>query len=231
MKKQTKIWLGLGLLLLAVVVIYIWQSPKAGDPEKEKKDSATKSISEILQKVDVSDSRQLYALDSIPVMPIQQNDTSGTDEETKDSILFARKFQLAANALSKAENEKNYSKIVSYVPPGLINKYGSAAALAERLKSKDANSTAPKYEKVISGPVKKLAPDLDDKNEAGYWYCLMPVRSYFKKPDGSLQIDMRWLGGEIDVDGKHIYFLDITGKSREKILQVMPGLTVVLDKD
>lgn len=196
--------------------------------DKDSTNKRVKTPQEILSEIDINSVADVYKLDSIPI--VRNMDTAKMNEESKDSLLFSIKFQEAANRLSKAEREKNYAVLVSYVPPEVIKFYGSKEKLVDRIKSIDQQKKVPNYEKVLSGPVQRIAPSKDNDGYAQNWYCLMPVRSYYTDASGKKSVDVRWLGGEIDVFGKNIYFLDITDKSREKILQVMPGLTIVLDK-
>lgn len=213
------------MLMMVLVLVAACQSTK--DKDEEKISESAKTPQEILSGLNLNDHNDVYKLDSIPI--VRKLDTAGADEEVKDSMIFSIRFQEEANKLSRAERNKDYKTLVSYVPPELIKFYGSKETLIERIKKIDMEKKVPVYEKVISGPVKKIAASKDDKGYASFWYCLMPVRSFYKDANGKSNVDIRWLGGEIDVDGRQVYFLDITDKSREKIMQVMPGLTEVLD--
>ena len=88
----------------------------------------------------------------------------------------------------------------------------------------------PEYEKILAGPIQRIAPATDDNGFAAAWYCLIPVRSYRKDAQGKEIVDLSWLGGQCDIKNQKVYFLNVTGLSREKITQVMPDLTFVLDK-
>lgn len=220
--------LGMAALMLTVV-LFSCGSGKDAEDKKAGEDKVPKSPQQILSELNLNDHNDVYKLDSIPV--VRNKDTAGMEEESKDSLVFSARFQEEANRLSRAEKNKDYKTIVAYVPPEVIKFYGTKENLVERLRKIDAENRVPKYEKVISGPVKKIAASKDDQGYASFWYCLMPVRSFYTDASGKHAVDLRWLGGEIDVEGKTVYFLDITDKSREKIMQVMPGLTVVLDSE
>jgi hypothetical protein len=55
------------------------------------------------------------------------------------------------------------------------------------------------------------------------------VRSYATR-NGQEVVDMSWLGGEAAINNKKVHFMNVSGVPREKILQVMPNLSVVLDE-
>lgn len=220
--------LGIAATVLTTV-LFSCGSGKDPDDNKSRQDKTPKTPQQILSELNLNDHNEVYKLDSIPV--VRSKDTAGMEEERKDSLVFGARFQEEANKLSRAEKNKDYKTIVAYVPPEVIKFYGTKEKLIERLRKIDGENRVPKYEKVISGPIKKIAPSKDDQGYASFWYCLMPVRSFYTDASGKRAVDLRWLGGEIDVEGKTAYFLDITDKSREKIMQVMPGLTTVLDSE
>ncbi len=168
----------------------------------------------------------LKKLDSIPVPALK--DTTGRDETGKDSIKFARLFQLAANRLCRAEQEKNYIELASFTPDAIIRFYKSRQAYIKRMKMNDEDR--PQYDKILAGPIQKIAPATDDQGFASAWYCLIPVRSYRKNVQGDDMVDVSWIGGQCDIQNQKVYFLNVTGLSREQIVQVMPDLTYVLDK-
>jgi hypothetical protein len=168
----------------------------------------------------------LKKLDSIPVPALK--DTTGRDETGKDSIKFVRLFQLAANRLCRAEQEKNYIELASFTPEAIIRFYKSRQAYIKRMKMNDEDR--PQYDKILAGPIQKIAPATDDQGFASAWYCLMPVRSYRKNAQGDDMVDVSWIGGQCDIQNQKVYFLNVTGLSREQIVQVMPDLTYVLDK-
>lgn len=99
----------------------------------------------------------------------------------------------------------------------------------DRLKTLFATDK-PQFDRIVSGPVKKIAPAIDDEGYGHGWYCLMPVRR-FTTVNGKKTMEMQWLGGQTLDMGKNIYFIDITGAPREKILQIMPDLRFVLDEE
>lgn len=168
----------------------------------------------------------LKKLDSIPLPSLK--DTVNKDETGKDSLKFTRLFQIAANRLCRAEKEKDYDELSSFTPASIIKFYKTKAAYIERMKINDEGR--PVYDKILAGPIQKIAPATDDKGFSAAWYCLIPVRSYRKDGQGNEVVDMSWLGGQCDIKNKTVYFLNVTGLSREQIIQVMPDLTFVLDK-
>ena len=168
----------------------------------------------------------LKKLDSIPVPGLK--DTAGRDETGKDSIKFTRLFQLSANRLCRAEQAKDYAELASFTPNSIIQFYKSKQAYIERMKMNDEDR--PQYDKILAGPIQKIAPATDDQGFASAWYCLMPVRSYRKNAQGSDIVDVAWIGGQCNIKTQKVYFLNVTGLSREQIVQVMPDLTFVLDK-
>lgn len=163
-------------------------------------------------------------LDSIPLPDLK--DTGKLDETGKDSLIFSRKFQLAANQMAKAEMEKNYDVLANYAPENILKKMGGREAYIARMKELDKNR--PVYGKIIAGPVKKVAPAVDDEGFSSAWYCLIPVRSY-RSENGKELVDLSWLGGQANISGKGIYFLNVTNLSKEQISQVMPDLRFVLE--
>jgi len=164
------------------------------------------------------------------ITPISLADTLGKDELGKDSIKFANLFQREANRLMRAEKDKDYNSIASFVPPEIISKtYKGKDNYIARLKQKDANAIL--YDRIICGPARRIAPAVDDQGYSTGWYCLMPVRS-FRTIGGKKGYDERWLGGQASIDGKQVYFLDVTGLPREIVIQVMPDLVrFILDKE
>lgn len=168
----------------------------------------------------------LKKLDSIPVPALK--DTAGKDETGKDSLKFARVFQLAANRLCRAEKDKDYEGLARFTPPSILKFYKNKSAYIERMKMSDENR--PQYAKILAGPIRSIAPAADDQGFAAAWYCLLPVRSYRRDAQGNEVVDMSWIGGQCDIKDQNVYFLNVTGLSREQITQVMPDLTFVLDK-
>ena len=164
------------------------------------------------------------SLDSIPLPNLK--DTARLDETGKDSLKFAVRFQTAANKMAKAEMSKNYALLASFAPENIIKRMGGREAYINRMQKLDENR--PAYDKVIAGPIKTVAPAVDDEGFSSAWYCLIPVRSY-RKVDGKDVVDLSWLGGQADISGKGIYFLNVTNLSKEQIMQVMPDLRFVLE--
>ena len=198
---------------------------KHNDAETEKSISKEDSLTLILPEIQ-NNPVALKKLDSIPLPTLK--DTVGKDETGKDSIKFTRLFQLAANRLCRAEKDKDYEELSTFTPASIIRFYKSRSAYIERMKMSD--ESRPQYDKILAGPIQKIAPAADDQGFAAAWYCLMPVRSYRRDAQGNEVVDMSWIGGQCDIKNQNVYFLNVTGLSREQIVQVMPDLTFVLDK-
>ena len=212
--------------LCCILIAFSCQSGKdgnnlGGETDTDKVDSVATKLPFIQ-----NDPLALKTLDSIPVPMLK--DTINKDETGKDSLKFARLFQLAANRLCRAEQAKDYSELASFTPNTIIQFYKSKQAYIERMKMSDDGR--PEYEKILAGPIQRIAPATDDNGFAASWYCLIPVRSYRKDAQGKEIVDLSWLGGQCDIKNQKVYFLNVTGLSREKITQVMPDLTFVLDK-
>ncbi len=209
------------------IILLILGSCQDGCNRKTDATARTKSDSLLSQLPAIQDNpAALRALDSIP--PPTLKDTAGLDETGKDSIKYMRIFQLAANALCKAELDRNYELLAAFAPEGVIKRYGNKTKYIERLKSYDKDRPNI-YKKILAGPAQRIAPATDDDGFAGSWYCLMPVRSYRTDASGKEVVDLSWMGGKTDLNGKNTCFLNVTRLSREQIQQVMPDLTFVLD--
>ena len=162
------------------------------------------------------------------IIPPSLKDTLGLDEYGKDSLKMCVAFQLAANKLSRAYMEKDVLTYSSFTPPEILKMYGGPEKYRSRVKELLSQDHV-EFDHIISGPVKRVQAAVDNDGFAHGWYCLMPVRNYIKK-DGKME--MQWLGGQTLDGGKTIYFLDITGKPKEQILQIMPDLVhFVLDQE
>lgn len=214
-----------GTALLFIFCLSACQSGKKEKADTENNVVKSDSVALIMPLIQ-NNPAALKTLDSIP-LPLLK-DTLNKDETGKDSIRFACLFQLAANRLCRAEKEKDYAELASFTPQSIIKFYKSKEAYIERMKMSDEGR--PEYEKILAGPIQRIAPATDDNGFAAAWYCLIPVRSYRKDGQGNEVVDMSWLGGQCDIKNKNVYFLNVTGLSREQIVQVMPDLTFVLDK-
>lgn len=212
-------------IYLAIGLIFIAGSCKNGcrGSRTDKPDSQDTSA---VQISDYNDPRELRKLDSIPLPALA--DTAGMDETATDSLRFAWLFQKEANRLGRAELARDYAALASFAPEGVLKRFGGKDAYISRLKAADAERTA--YTKVLNGPVKRVAPAVDEQGYSSAWYCLMPVRAY-RMQDGKEVVDMMWLGGQASLNGGKAVFLNITSLSREQILQVMPDLRFVLDNE
>ncbi|MFM7765263.1 MAG: hypothetical protein ACKO6I_06335 [Sphingomonadales bacterium] len=214
-----------GIFLLFITFFAACQSGKKEKTEDGVNQQKADSLALILPLIQ-NDPVALKTLDSIPVPSLK--DTANKDETGKDSLRFSRTFQLAANRMCKAEKDKDYFELSAFTPQSIIQFYKSREAYIERMKMSDEGR--PAYEKILAGPIQRIAPATDDNGFAAAWYCLMPVRSYRKDAQGGDVVDVSWLGGQCDIKNQTVYFVNVTGLSREKILQVMPDLTFVLDK-
>jgi hypothetical protein len=205
-------------------------SCQSGKQESSTDDSTSKTgiqdKNELLLPEIQNNPIALKKLDSIP-LPLLK-DTVSMDETGKDSLKFACLFQLAANRLCRAEKDKDYEEIAAFTPTSIIKFYKSKSAYIERMKLND--ESRPAYQKVLAGPIQRIVPATDDKGFAASWYCLIPIRSYRLDVQGNEVVDLSWLGGQCNIKTQDVYFLNVTGLSREQIVQVMPDLTFVLDK-
>jgi hypothetical protein len=161
--------------------------------------------------------------------PTKVTDTAGLDEYGKDSLKLSALFQHAANDLSQAYLKKDAYTYAKYTPPVIIKTYGSADRYRAKVQEV-LNSDPIVFDRIVSGPVKRIQAAVDDDGYGHGWYCLMPVRR-FRNINGKPAMEIQWLGGQTLDMGKTIYFLDVTGKPREQILQIMPDLRFVLDKE
>lgn len=211
------------LLFLPALLLYSCQGNS-----KEKKDDTDAILPDTaaVRIADDADPLLLKKLDSIPLPGIK--DTAGLDETGKDSLYFAWLFQKEANRLGRAEMARDYQTLAAFAPEGVLKRFGGRDQYISRLKAADENRTS--YEKILNGPVKRVAPAVDDEGFSGAWYCLMPVRAY-RQIEGREVVDMMWLGGQADLGSKKVVFLNVTNLSREQIMQVMPDLRFVLDAE
>lgn len=215
-----------GAALILIIMLANCQTGSSDKNSATKVNEVNSDSFSIMLPLIQNDPVALKTLDSIPLPALK--DTSGKDDTGKDSIKFTRLFQLAANRLCRAEKDKDYNELSSFTPESIIRFYKSKATYIQRMKMSDEGR--PEYEKILAGPIQRIAPAIDDKGFAQEWYCLIPVRSYRKDARGGKVVDMSWLGGQCNIKNQEVYFLNVTGLSREKILQVMPDLTFVLDK-
>lgn len=164
------------------------------------------------------------------ITPAQLKDTVGLDDYGKDSLRMSIYFQRAANALSQAYLTKDVPTYCKYSAPVLVNAAGGMSAYMQRVREKVFDNNYLTYDRLVTGPAKRIGAAIDDQGYAHGWYCLMPVRR-FRHEGGKEIMEVQWLGGQSLDMGKHIYFLDVTGKPREAILQVMPDLRLILDQE
>ena len=209
------------ILFCSVTLLLLSCKNGCNNNSAETKPEKTKD----LLQMDQTNPAELRTLDSIPIPQVK--DTTGKDEEYKDSLVFAQVFQLAGNRLASAEMKRNYQSLGDFAPEGILKFYGGKDRYISRLKQADSGVAA--YKKVLVGPVKMVKAAKDDNGYASAWYCLIPVRSYATR-NGQEVVDMSWLGGEAGINNKKVHFMNVSGVPREKILQVMPNLSVVLDE-
>lgn len=165
---------------------------------------------------------------SVGIAPPKFSDTINiTDPLAKDSIKMQIAFQLAANELSAAYINKNAKTYARFTLPTIVTASGGASAYLQKLQGVFNNPNTPVYSKILSGPIQKTKPRLDDQGYLQGWYCLMPVRMFRKEATKTIQ-DIKWMGGQSLDEGKTIYFIDITNMPPEKIMQIMPDLRVAL---
>lgn len=211
------------LLLTPALLLFSCQ----GNNSDHKNESDTKTPDTAAVPItDDTDPLLLKKLDSVPLPQVK--DTAGMDETGKDSLYFAWLFQKEANRLGRAETGRDYQTLASFAPEGVLKKFGGRNQYISRLKAADENREP--YEKILNGPVKRVAPAVDEEGFSGAWYCLMPVRAY-RQVEGREVVDMMWLGGQADLGSKKVVFLNVTNLSREQIMQVMPDLRFVLDAE
>jgi hypothetical protein len=163
------------------------------------------------------------------LVPTSVKDTLNLDEYGKDSLKLSAAFQLAANELSQAYLKKDVFLYCKYTPPNIVEANGGPAKYRARVKEIFATDHV-LFDRIVSGPVKRVQAAVDDEGYGHGWYCLMPVRR-FRTINGKPGMELQWLGGQTLDMGKTIYFLDITGKTRQQIEQVMPDLRFVLDQE
>lgn len=191
------------------------------------KDQSSPTDSNSHSLVDPMPNNPAQTIDSIQTPNLK--DTAGLDEYAKDSLRMAIAFQIAANDLSRAFRNKDVIAYCKYSPPTLIKMFGGIEKYRSRVKeSFEKNPVA--FSRILSGPVKRVKAALDDDQYAHGWYCLIPVRR-FTVENGQEVMEMQWLGGQTLDEGKNICFLDVTGKTREQIMQIMPDLRFVLDEE
>lgn len=210
------------LISIALLCIVFSACNKGCNKEIDKEKILPKKRT--LAELDQTNPAELRELDSIPVPAVK--DTAGKDEEYKDSLVFASLFQQEGNRFARAEMQRDYKTLAYFAPEGVLKYYGGAAGYIKRLQTKDSG-VAP-YNKILIGPVKLLAPAKDDQGYASAWYCLTPVRSY-ADANGNKMVDMFWLGGEAEIKNKKVSFINVSRIDRNKLLQVMPNLSIVLD--
>lgn len=163
------------------------------------------------------------------IVPQNHADTVGLDEYGKDSLRMSIAFQLAANELSRSFKNHDVVAYCKFTSPTLVKMYGGMEKYSARVKeSFDSDSVV--FKKILSGPVKRVQAAIDNEGYEYGWYCLMPVRR-IRVENGNEIVEEQWLGGQTLDKGKTIYFLDITGKTRDQILKVMPDLRFVLDQE
>ncbi|PHX92003.1 MAG: hypothetical protein CK532_05380 [Flavobacteriales bacterium] len=162
------------------------------------------------------------------IAPIHYTDTVGKDLYGKDSVKMSVLFQLAANDLGKSYLNKNAETYSKYTLPAIVKANGGLPSYIQKLQLK-FSSEQESIVKILSGPIHRIQPLLDEKGFGNGWYCLMPVK-IFRKESTEIKQEMGWMGGQTLDEGKTIYFIDISNMPKEKIMQIMPDLRCVLVK-
>ena len=161
------------------------------------------------------------------ITPPQMRDTAKLNEYQRDSLRMSIAFQRAANELSIAYRDKDIPTYTKYTHPEIVKLNGGAAKYMVKLEGMFAKEHI-KYERIVSGPVRRTAASVDDQGYSQGWYCLIPVHR-FRAKNGKHVMELQWLGGQTLDFGKHIYFIDVTSAPREKIIQIMPDIAGLLD--
>jgi len=164
------------------------------------------------------------------IMPPSLKDTAKLDEYGKDSLRLGVAFQYAANEMCRVLKQKNAAAYVKFTPPAVLTKYGGEKKFMASLNRFFQEETG-EVDRIVAGPIKRVAASTDDQGYSHGWYCLMPVRRFIRSNTGEVAMEMQWFGGQTLDAGKHIYFLNVTKVPRDKILSLMPDLRFVLDPE
>ena len=162
------------------------------------------------------------------ITPSDIKDTAKLSEYGKDSLRMGIAFQRAANDMCRSIKTHDALGYLRFTPPNIIRVFGGKEKFLASLK-KNFESETRYAERVVAGPVKRVAAAIDDEGYSHGWYCLMPVRQ-FLVDGGNKVMDMQWFGGQT-LDGIHFYFINVTDVSKEHIAQLMPDLRYVLDPE
>lgn len=162
------------------------------------------------------------------VVPVSLADTVGLELIEIDSIKMLSAFQRAANRYSQAFLAKNAEVCAEYALPAMIQANGGIEKYKNKLNAYFARDPIVP-DRVIAGPVERIGPKLDKEGYGHGWYCIMPVRRYITV-EGKQMLDVQHMAGQSLDEGKHIYFIDITGMPWEKIEQVMPDIDFLVKK-
>jgi hypothetical protein len=161
------------------------------------------------------------------VAPISRTQLKGLTGFERDSLEMRILFQEKVNAMNtdfKAQNYLSYSK---YILPAILKKQGGSSALNEKLKT-DAAQNPLNYKFIKSGPVKDLGEVVDEKGNSSGWYCLMPHHRAINNNGQQMEARGYFIG--YSPNKKDCYFVDITGKSDEKVFFLMPDLQYIMPK-
>jgi hypothetical protein len=162
------------------------------------------------------------------VVPVTLSDTAGMELIEIDSVKMLAAFQRAANRYSQAFLAKNAEVCAEYALPAMIKANGGIDKYKNKLNAYFARDPIVP-DRVIAGPVERIGPKLDKEGYGHGWYCVMPVRRYITV-EGKQMLDIQHMAGQTLDEGKHIYFIDITGMPWEKIEQVMPDIDFLVKK-
>lgn len=166
--------------------------------------------------------------DTVAVIDLNQIDTTNLASLSVDSIKMCAAFQTAANEFTTGYKNKDAKIYVKYSHPAIVKMNGGMDKFIAKVSSNMKMDTF-KLAKMITGPVKRVEPAVDPKGKVAGWYCLMPVRLWITNNPKDFRV--QWLAGQTLNMGRDIYFIDITGKPKEKIYQLIPDFHFVLDKE
>lgn len=164
------------------------------------------------------------------IVPPSLKDTAKfTELYDKDSLRMAIAFQLAANEMCKVLKQKNAEGFVKFTPPAVIKVFGGEEKFVANLKKGFAEESGT-IDRIVAGPVKRAAASTDDQGYSHGWYCLIPVRRFVQQ-GGEVVMELQWFGGQTLDEGKKIHFMNVTKVPRDKIINLMPDLALVLDQE
>lgn len=166
--------------------------------------------------------------DTVAVIDLNKIDTSKLESLSVDSLKMCAAFQTAANEFTTGYKNKDAKIYVKYSHPAIVKMNGGIDNFIAKVGPFMKLDTF-KFAKMITGPVARVEPAVDQKGKVAGWYCLMPVRRWINNNPKDFRV--QWLAGQTLNMGKEIYFIDITGIPKEKIYQLIPDFHYVMDKE